>query len=134
MMHEPFQPANQLVRAILDRLLTANFPGVELLRLQVPSLKVRQIDDDGSLELKVEHEIPANVTTRVPVEASYSDTGDVDPFAPRVHILLHVIGGLMKELEFYKSDGTEIRRPPEPEELVIETNEAWESGRGLAQP
>jgi hypothetical protein len=43
----------------------------------------------------------------------------VDEDGVHVHFLLHVVEGFAKELEFYKDDGTPIKRMPHPSELEI---------------
>lgn len=96
-------------RAVLDRLLSADFPGRDGLAAQVLTALVRRIDDEGSLRFRVEGS-PAAVADRVPVEGRYWE--GKDPFGPGVSLLLHVVGGLLHELEVLKDDGTPIRVGP----------------------
>ena len=100
---------------IMQRLLAADFPGKEEIAKQLASCRVRIIDDEGSLELKLSDTTkPATVEKRIPVEADAVDEDGI-----HVHFLLHVVKGLAKELEVYKDDGTPIRRMPSPNELEI---------------
>lgn len=119
-----FREASKQEHELLRILLEVDFPGVEQLRQQLSGVKVRQIDPEGSLELQVEFREPATVNLTVPVEGSYSDAGSTDPFAPRVRMLLHVQKGFLHELEFYKDDGSEILKAPEPGNVLVEVNEA----------
>lgn len=104
-----WRPLEPRERAVLDRLLTAEFPGRDRLAAQARTALVRQIDDEGSLRFRVEG-APAVVTGRVPAEGSYQD-GD-DPFGPRVNLLLHVVGGRLHELEVFKDDSMSIHLGP----------------------
>lgn len=79
-------------------LLKEGFPGRQALLEQVPSLSVCPIDKEGSLRLETSGP-RAKVKQRVPVEAMQEDIDGVT-----IHILLHVIDGLMNELEIYKDD------------------------------
>lgn len=108
---------------ILEKLLQGSFEGVEVLRKQVQAIKVRQIDEDGSLLLRTEFKVSAPGSQRIPVEASYSDSFNSDPLAPRVRVLLHVVNGLLNELEIYKDDGSQILKSPEADFLTVEINE-----------
>jgi hypothetical protein len=117
-----FRPPNENTILTLRRLLSAEFPGNTALIAQLPHIEVRNIDAEGSLEIRVTEDNKACVHSTVPVEASYSDTGNSDPFAPRVRILLHVRNGLMHELEFFKDDGSRILREPSDGELQVEVN------------
>jgi hypothetical protein len=103
--------ASEEEQAVLDRLLREDFPGAETLRKQSQDLQVRRIDRDGSLELRPGEGAPrADVDERVPVEAELKDR---DGFM--IHVLLHVVDGLMNELDIYKDN----LRPPQ-RDLVAE--------------
>jgi len=56
-------------RALLDRLLEAEFPGRDELAPLLHQLLVKSIDDDGGLELQSKIEGKASVGKRIPVEA-----------------------------------------------------------------
>jgi hypothetical protein len=113
--------------AILNKLLEADFPGAKELRQQVDGLVVKKVDDNGSLHLHVSTEVFGQVTHSVPVEGSYSKTKSTDPFEPRVHFLLHVLGGVLNELEIYTDDDSPLDRLPAARDLEIETFAAAES-------
>lgn len=100
---------------IIDRLLAADFPGKDQIADQLRNYRVRTIDDDGSLELRVTSAAPAaNVEKRIPGEAQASDVDGI-----HVHFLLHVVNGFAAELEIYKDDGTPIARLPRADELEV---------------
>ncbi len=93
-----FRKPGENERAIIARLLSHEFAGVGALRRQSKDLQVRSIDPEGSLELRPADGAPvAQVAQRVPIEAELKDhDGDT------IHILLHVVDGLMNELEVYR--------------------------------
>ncbi len=116
------RPPSNLEKGILDKLLSAEFPGASELRQQMREIKVQTSDLEGSVKLFITNKIYAEVLDSVPVEASYADSGEQHSPEIKVHILLHVYNGLMHELEFYKDDSSAIMRTPELDELLIETN------------
>src|SRR2546430_1059711 len=100
---------------LIQRLLMADFPGKAELAAQLRGSLVRQIDSNGSLELKPPSKsIPAPPTKRIPVEAEAPDQDGV-----HVHVLLHVVNGLVKEIEIYKDDGSPISRMPKPADFDL---------------
>jgi len=127
MAEQEFRQPTPEELAILDKLLAADFPGAAELRQQVAGLKVKKVDENGSLHLHVSTSVFGQVVHRVPVEASYSAAKSEDPFAPRVHFLLHVLGGALNELEIYSDDNSPLDRLPDARELAVETFAAAES-------
>ena len=119
-MNELPKPPTKEAIAVLQRLLSSSFPGVEQLREQLKGLLVQPLDQEGSLRLIVQNKCVARVAARVPVEGSYSDSYSLNDFEARVRILLHVLDGELFELEVYKDDGTPILRLPDVSELRIE--------------
>jgi uncharacterized protein DUF6984 len=120
-MEAVYRPLKEQEQSLLKNLLETNFPGRDQLSAQVPGLLAKPIDEEGSLSLKVQSPVFAAVVHRVPVEASYPDL-DSDPEAgPHVHILLHVVDGLMVELEIYKDDGSCIQALPDPDKWTVFT-------------
>jgi hypothetical protein len=105
-------------RGVFDRLLEARFPGHAQVSEQLAHARVRPIDRYGSLEVRVATGAHANVSHRVPVEAMYSDEDGIG-----VLVLLHVVDGLVVELEVVKTDDSQIRRRPSPEELQVFSSE-----------
>lgn len=100
---------------LLRRMLSVPFPGSEQLRIHLEGVVVRELDSDGSLQIRVSSDCPAGVKRRVPVEAQYRDSdGDY------ARALLHVVDGKLWELEFYKDSLAPICRPPEPDEWEIQ--------------
>jgi hypothetical protein len=102
-------------RALMQRLLAADFPGKEEIAKQLAGCRVRIIDDEGSLEFEPRDAArPATVKKRIPVEADAADEDGI-----HVHFLLHVVKGFAKELEVYKDDGSPIKRMPCPDDLEV---------------
>jgi hypothetical protein len=84
---------------LLRRLLAAEFQGAEALVHQLASTLVEPIDQEGCLRLHPVDPTPAKVSRRIPVEATYSDADGV-----QVHVLVHVVNGVLDELEVYRDD------------------------------
>jgi hypothetical protein len=102
-------------KAVLAKLLGADFPGNLALREQLPRLRARKIDGDGSLSLLAAHSaIPAEVACRIPVEAELEDVDGMT-----IHVLLHIMEGLMSELEIYRDDSSPVKRGIEPDDLRL---------------
>jgi hypothetical protein len=94
-------------------LLEEDFPGRDALREQVADLRVRPLDAEGSLQLRASGP-RAEVKERVPVEAMLEDVDSV-----AIHVILHVVDGLMNELEIYKDDLKAPRRQLSPEDFRL---------------
>lgn len=119
MIEQDYRPITNREKAILLRLLELNFRGRDAIREQVGGLLGKQIDNEGSLSLKVTSKTRADIPGGIAVEARYSDSEAVDPWEPHVNLLLHIADGQIKLLEVYKDDGSPIRRMPDPEELQL---------------
>lgn len=94
-------------------LLKEDFPGRQALLKQMPSLFVAPLDAEGSLRLEASGP-RADVKERVPVEALLEDRD-----GSTIHVLLHVIDGLMTELEVYKENLEAPRRQLSPEDFRL---------------
>jgi hypothetical protein len=104
-------------------LLKEDFPGSQALRDQISNLLVRPIDAEGSLRLDASGP-RAEVKHRVPMEAMLEDVDGIT-----IHLLLHVIDGLMNELEVYKDDLGKPQRPLLPEDFRLIAFEPGHQGR-----
>ena len=104
---EQFREPTSLERALLQRLLEAEFPGREQLAPMVQDMLVRRIDETGSLELKSQINGTAAVVKRIPVEAEAKDGDGVT-----IHVLLHIVEGRPVELEIFKDDSSAVMRMP----------------------
>jgi hypothetical protein len=106
--------------AIIERLLQDPFPGRDELREQISRSRVRPVDeyrdDYGSIEFEVEGGPKAKVTQRVPVDARANDSDGVP-----IEFLLHVVDGIVRELEIYKADGSPIVTRPVASDLQVFT-------------
>jgi hypothetical protein len=103
-------------RSLIDRLLSAEFPGKDELVSQATDALVEPIDTEGSLRFEIKSSVRAPTQKRVPVEAQCADEDEVS-----IHALLHVVDGKLAELEIYKDDSSPIRRLPQPKnwEVVV---------------
>src|SRR5438105_5008480 len=94
-------------KAVFDRLLGCSFPGSEQLRPQLRGAVVRNLDENGSLEIHVQTGPKAEVSRRVPTEAEC-----VDRDGTKIHFLLHVVNDVANELEIFKEDGSPVLERP----------------------
>jgi hypothetical protein len=102
-------------KALIDALLAAEFPGKDALRKQMATALVRTLDEDGGLEISpAEASVPAIVSRRIPVEAEAEDVDGVP-----IHLLLHVVDGMARELELFREDGKTVQRQPSPQDLRL---------------
>lgn len=114
---EDLRPPSTTESDLLQRLLSANFHGAEALIRQLATTLVEPIDRDGSLRLKPVNPTPATVSRRIPVEATYADADGV-----LVHVLVHVINGVLDELEVYREDsGAVVVAPSDASVLELES-------------
>ncbi len=112
--HGDFRPLSELERQLLAVLLSTDFSGRDALVEQVAETSVREIDRNGSLEFESSDETPAEVARRIPVEAELDDSDGVT-----IHVLLHVVDGLLKELEVYRDDSGRVQRVLVPGDLRL---------------
>jgi hypothetical protein len=103
-----------LERAIVDRLMEVDFPGRDEVANQLQGSMVRIIDSEGSIEFLPSSVRRAAVDRRIPVEAEFRDSDGLP-----VYFLLHVVDGLVRELEVYKADGSGIVDTIDPSRLVV---------------
>ena len=102
-----FREPTAVERALLERLLEANFPARSELAVLLGNVLVKTIDDDGSLELESQLQGKAAVLSRVPVEAEGKDEDGAT-----IHMLLHVNEGRPVQLEFFREDSVTIKTIP----------------------
>ena len=95
-------------RELILKLLAPDFPGKDELTLQIETAQVKVLDEDGCLEFLVHSEVDAkSVKYVVPTEAEYEDSDGIT-----VHVLLHMSGKKVKELEFFREDNRRVRSWP----------------------
>ncbi len=115
--------------AMLDRLAAADFPGREGVAQQVASCTVVTVDRDGSLAIMPSTGAPAAVAKRVPVEAEA-----MAPDGRALHAELHVLRGMVTELDIYSEDGSPVGEPPEPAEWAVTVLPPFPKGGWAARP
>jgi len=101
-------------RELLAVLLGADFAGKPALLAQAVMARVKTIDSDGSLRFLVDEQRGAIVARRIPVEAEVEDSDGV-----MIHVLLHVVGGRLDELEVYRNDSAPVMAPIRPNSLRV---------------
>ncbi len=110
-----FREPTATEKALLQRLLEADFEGKVEVARQLRECRVRQIDSEGSLEIDPGTNFDkASVQKRIPVEAEGADEDGM-----QIHVLLHVVNGVVKELEIYKDDGSPLKRLPNSHDLKL---------------
>jgi hypothetical protein len=116
-MDSTFRPLKTHERELMEKLLEPHFPGRDELRRQLDFVTAEQIFEDGTLALQCGPCLPAPVKCRVPTEGECADGGVIQ-------VLLHVVDGVMNELEILKVGPTKdskIINPPAPSDLVLFT-------------
>ena len=102
-------------RELIAKLLEPEFPGRNELSQQLESAKVRIIDNDQCLEFLITCTVThSHVKYAVPTEGEYED-----PDGITVHLLLHMLGDKVKELEFYREDNAQVQTWPDPASVRV---------------
>ena len=102
-----FREPTETERLLLERLLEAEFPGRDELAPLLRAMRVRTVDEDGSLALNSQIAGNARVVKRVPVEGEGKDEDGAI-----VHMLLHVVAGRPVELELFREDTQTVKKVP----------------------
>ncbi len=97
--------------SLIALLLSAEFSGKEAIARQLRGAQVRVLDAEGSLAFNVSSSEKAAVKARIPIEAEAQDRDGVT-----IHMLLHVVDGIVFGLEFFKEDPSPILDLPPPRE------------------
>jgi len=105
-----WRPLGTREAAVMVWLLRVEFEGRDALVAQLQTAMVKRIDRNGSLQFCIEGGPPALVAQRIAIEGFYLD--DVGGHGPLVHLLIHVVGERLHELEIYKEDGSPILIDP----------------------
>jgi hypothetical protein len=96
-------------RALMEQLLSVPFVGRDEMRSQLATARVRAAGGGDTrtvrFKLALEDLHRACINVRVPVEAETTDEDGVP-----IMVLVHVVDGLLDELEIYRVDGKPIRR------------------------
>jgi len=104
------RPLTEFEAQLLKKLLSVSFPGREELQQQALTAKVTTVLANGSPAwlFSIDESTPlAIVRHRIPVEAKSSAVA-----GKTVHCLLHVVDGKLSEVEFFREDGSPIRKLP----------------------
>ncbi|WP_407645308.1 DUF6984 family protein [Halothiobacillus diazotrophicus] len=107
MVNTEFRQTSDQEETLIRELLANDFVGRREVEMQLRNCNVRAIDSYGSLELKPSVTHSASVTHRVPTEIWGEDEDGI-----LVHVLLHVIDGMCKEIEIYKDSPSSIVKMP----------------------
>lgn len=111
----PFREMQPREKELIRKLLEPDFPGRKELLQQLETAQVRTIDNNGSLEFLITSPVKVNfVQFVVPVEGEYKDSDGTT-----VHVLIHILGGQAKELEFYRDDNGQVQSWPDPNTVRV---------------
>ncbi|HYW39595.1 MAG TPA: hypothetical protein VE957_15910 [Terriglobales bacterium] len=114
-MDSGFRQLDTRERALLEKLLDAEFLGRDELHAQLDSLTAKQIEEDGTLTLRCASGPPSPSKYRLAMEGWYKD---VDGMA--ISVMLHLDkDGFMSMLEIIKYGGSPIIDPPSARALVL---------------
>ena len=113
-MKNEFRPLYDREREVFEKLLSATFSGSQELMKQLTGMIVSPIDQNGSLACLSSESQGAIIEKRIPVEAECDDRDGV-----RVHILLHVVNGLINELEVFREDGETLLDTINPNDMIV---------------
>ena len=120
-----FRKLTDYEASILEKLFSREFPGRDALRTQIATCLVKTLDygdNYGSIEFKINSEVKASVTNRIPV---LGHTKDIDGIL--IEIFLHVINGKANELEIVKADNspenTPIKQKISPSTIEVVTDQ-----------
>ena len=95
-------------------MLEPAFPGRDVLLDQIEDTLCRPIDENGSLDLQCESTTKAPVEMRVPIDGEAVDRDGIT-----IHYLLHVVAGMINELEVFKEDSSKVLQHPDPEKIEV---------------
>ncbi len=113
MNQDLYRPLKIEEKRILNRLLSANFPGRDKILQQISNCEVKEWSDGSrSLEFRTSSEAAANVIDRIPVEGRFGPNGVIQ-------ILLHVLEKKIKYLEFVTFHLDNIKKLPSPDEVSV---------------
>ena len=108
MTNEVFRQPTELERALVLKLASQDFTGANEVREQLRGYLVKTIDEEGSFQIQATSAALAVPRNRVPVELCGADSDGVT-----VHVLLHVVDGIVREVEIYKDDSSLVCTFPE---------------------
>lgn len=108
-------PTEPEARALVQRMLQETFAGSMQLRSQLGKAVMTPTEGDGCWAFAVQSQYRAHVDEEVPVAAEAADAD-----GETIHALLHVVDGLLHELEVYREDGKPIDAWPAAKAWVTE--------------
>ena len=127
-----YRPLDHEEIAILNRLLELPFPGRDELRGQLKMASVTEIecmDACGSLEFNVPSSARKAEVVRHPTAEAVGHDADGVAY----EALLHVVDGVLHELEFWKGDRSDFIRRPRGTNLVVRKG-PWDGVVNLDEP
>jgi hypothetical protein len=111
---ENFRELTGRERVLVSHLTQADFVGAAQIREQLAACQARTLDRDGSFELRVRNAAPARVFFRVPVELEARDRD-----GGAIHVLLHVVDGIARQVKIYKDAPAPISAWPSRWDVLV---------------
>lgn len=120
MVIDEFRGLRDVELRILERMMQVPIPQSAVLREQIAAAKVRPLDESGSLEFKLCRScLPAQAADGPILTALQPDEDTVENFGPYINYILFVKDGLVTELQIYKDDGSQIKKPLDPTKIAL---------------
>ncbi len=108
-----FRSLKEGEKKILDKMLSVSFSGRDEILEQISDCEVKEwTDGSHSLEFRANAKRRADVIDRVPVEGRFGPGG-------AIQILLHIVDGKIKHLEFVTFHLDNIKKLPSPDEISV---------------
>lgn len=115
MLESDFRDLTHAEVEFIRALLREPFQGRDELLQQLPGIRGKRVDEDGSIQLSATGP-RATVITRVPVTGYAADVDGVT-----VEVLLHVVNGVMDEVEMYRHAEGNVMALPDPSTMKLIT-------------
>ena len=109
---------SQTERQLLEAMLPSGHPHREALLAQAEVASVKWLDSSG--QPAIIFEVNALDSLRLATDGVVSEAQAVDRDGGVMHMLLHVRGGFLEEIEVYREDGGALIEFPTPSGLTLE--------------
>jgi hypothetical protein len=114
-MDSKLRQLSERERGLLEKLLSADFPGRDELRTQISSLTAEEIGEDGTLGLHCDSGSPSPSKYLLAMEGWYKDADGMT-----ISVMLHLNNeGFMNMLEILKYGSASTIDPPTADGLVL---------------
>ena len=119
MGQKTFRPLTDTEKGALYKMISVVSSAGEILKKQIESSIVKEIDDLGSLEFSVSTNEKYSDVTGPFITAQQKDVDTVPMVGPYINFLLFLREGTICELEVYKDDGSQIMSACDPDKFIL---------------